>query len=571
MNRPFYKVTKLVLVVVVLVGFSNLANAITILEAAKDGDSRQIQSLISVLPESSGTEGPLEWFLDLFKSRSDGLDVNETQADGTSALAWAVYHDDISSTELFLKFGADPNIANDLGVTPLSLACENGNATIISKLLQAGADSNKARVTGVTPLMLCANMGTSVAVEELIKHGADVNVSENKEHQTALMWATAEKYPRVIQLLVDAGADVDAISKTIPEPEPYIIEDENLVFGRNYPVTVRFPEFTGGFTALYFAAQQGDIEAAKILLDAGADINKYSKEHGTPLIIALTSGHEDIAKFFLDNGADPNLKDGWGIAPLHYALHKGVLILNTFKPSRTDEYGWERTNMPNVVRALLEKGANTEAKIEFSLPYHNDAFFSRAMEDPPQVDPVGATPLLIAAASGDLESMKILLEYGANTEAQTIGGGTMFMFAAGLGSEKGTRSQTQAIEAASFVLSLGADINSPLTEIAAVGPGMGKQDGRTALHHAVYLGWSDMIRFLVENDADIHAKDRYGMTPMLIAMGDPEGRYYRQIGSGNSDSRFRSPPPIENKKLSSLLMELGAEPFTGTFRDRSGE
>jgi hypothetical protein len=146
------------------------------------------------------------------------------------------------------------------------------------------------------------------------------------------------------------------------------------------------------------------------------------------------------------------------------------------------------------------------------------------------------------------------------------------MLAAGLGSERGSRSEADAIEAAEFVLSLGdVDVSAYLTERIKVGPGKDKPDGRTALHHAVYLQWPGMIRFLVENGADIEAKDRYGMTPMLMAMGDPEGRLHRQVGAGNSDYRFRTPPPIENKRLSALLTELGAEPFTGTYRDRSGE
>ena len=228
--------------------------------------------------------------------------------------------------------------------------------------------------------------------------------------------------------------------------------------------------------------------------------------------------------------------------------------------------------MPDMVKALLEKGADPNVKIKFSLPYHNDAFFSRAMEDPPQVDPVGATPLLIAAVSGDVAAMKTLIDFGADRNAKTVGGGTLLMLAAGLGSERGARKESEAIDAVKLVLSLGdSDINAHLTEIAMIGPGKGKKDGRTALHHAVYLGWSNMIRLLVENGADLNAKDRYGMTPMLMAMGDPEGRLFRQVGAGNSDYRFRSPPPLENQKLSGLLLELGAEPFTGTFRDRSGE
>ena len=115
----------------------------------------------------------------------------------------------------------------------MSLACENGNASIISWLLQAGAEPNKAKVTGVTPLMSCANRGVAGAVSALIKAGADVNASEGRESQTAMMWAASENYHEVVKLLIDAGADVNAVSRLIPEPETYIIADENIIFGRN--------------------------------------------------------------------------------------------------------------------------------------------------------------------------------------------------------------------------------------------------------------------------------------------------------------------------------------------------
>jgi len=523
--------------------------ALTLLDVAKDNKFDQIQNLIS-----------------------QGEDINLAQGDGTSVLAWAVYHNNETAVNSLLTAGADVNKANDFGVTPLSLACENSNAPIVISLLEAGADPNLNKLTGVSPLMLCANFGVTSAVQALIQHGANVNASDNRENQTALMWAAAENNVDAVKLLVDAGGDVNAVSKLIPEPETYIIEDENVVFGQNYPHTIRFAKYTGGFTPLYFAAQQGAIESATVLISAGADINASNSEYGIPLIIALQSGHEAMAMLLLENGADPNVSDGWGMTPLHYALHEGVLIINTFRPSDTDKFGWTRSNMPKVVKALLEKGADPNAKIKFSLPYHNMEFFSRAMEDPPQVDPVGATPFMIAAISSDIEAMQYLLEYGADKNVETIGGGTAFMLAAGLGSERGARNEADAIEAAKFLLSLGdVNVNAALTEIAAIGPGKGKQDGRTGLHHAVYLGWSNMIRFLADNGADLDAKDRYGMTPMLMAMGDPEGRLFRQVGAGNSDFRFRSPPPIENKKLSSLLLELGAKPFTGKFRDRSGE
>ena len=169
--------------------------------------------------------------------------------------------------------------------------------------------------------------------------------------------------------------------------------------------------------------------------------------------------------------------------------------------------------------------------------------------------------------------MRILVESGgADKNAKTIGGATLFMLAAGVGAERGARTQKDALEAARLALAMGGgDINARLTEIAADGPGKGKEDGRTALHAAAYLGWTDMIRFLVDNGADLNAGDRYGMTPLKLAMGDPEGIYYRNIGSGNYDERYRRPAFEGNQKVTDLLLELGAAPFTGKRRDRSGE
>ncbi len=526
-------------------------NSMDLLEAAKSDDISAIESQLSIKGN-----------------------VNVTRADGATALAWAVYHDNAAAVEMLIKAGANVNLANQYGVTPLIMACDNQSAALVHALLSAGADPNLVKTTGVSPLMSCANTGVVGAVTELLEHGANINASEKKEEQTALMWAVAERHTDVVKVLVDKGADVNARSKIIAEPEPFIVQVDpgDSVFGYNYPKTIRFEKTSGGFTPLQFAAQQGDIDSAQILVKAGADINAAQGENGNALIIAIASGHEDMARLLIEQGADVNTKDAWGITPLHYALHKGVLILNNFKPSDTEKYGWERHNMPGLVKLLLDKGADPNAKIEYSFAYHNNLFLARSGEEPAQVDPVGATPLLLAAASGDVESMRILVESGhADKNVQTIGGATLFMLAAGVGTERGARNQKEALEAAKLALAMGADVNALLTEIAADGPGKGKADGRTAMHAAVYLGWTDMIKFLSENGANINAKDRYGMTPIKLAMGDPEGIYYRNIGSGNYDERYRRPAFEGNKKVTELLLQLGAEPFTGKYRDRSGE
>ena len=86
---------------------------------------------------------------------------------------------------------------------------------------------------------------------------------------------------------------------------------------------------------------------------------------------------------------------------------------------------------------------------------------------------------------------------------------------------------------------------------------------------AAYLGWNSVVEFLVAKGANIEAKDIYGQTPLTVAMGDPEGLIYRQLPGGRYDDRFRS--GREQKKTVDLLLKLGAKPFTGKYRDRTGE
>jgi ankyrin len=547
------KVTRSSILAAVVIGLAcqvAFGSDTPLLIAAREGDVETLQSLLN-----------------------ENVDVNEARADGSTSLTWAVYRDDTKMVDLLLRAGAHVNVATDYGVTPLALACANANADVVESLLAAGADPNRAKTTGETPLMRCASAGAVEAVKALLEAGADVNARENEREQTALMWAAAEQRPAVVRELVAHGADLQARSKLIPELEPYVVDTPGAtVFGSNYPPTIRFPEVTGGFTALHFSAREGDVESARIMLEAGADVNTPHPEHGSPLVIAIASGHEELALYLLRNGADPNIKDAWGIAPLHFALHEGVLIMNNYLPPNVindKNLGWTRPNMPKLVAALIDYGADTNARIEHSYAYLDNPFLARTMEFPGQIDVVGATPMLLAAVSGDMESMQILEEV-SDVSATTIGGGTLLMLAGGAGAERRHRSEDEALAAAKYALSFGGgDVNAHLTERAADGPARGREDGRTLLHFAVMRGWTKLVRFLAEHGADLNVEDRYGVTPMMLAMGDPEQRLFAQI-NGGPDHRFRNPAPRINQAMVDLLLELGAEPFTGEYDGREG-
>src|SRR5688500_13320780 len=128
-------------------------------------------------------------------------DVNAAQADGMTALHWAVYQDDLDTAKLLLTAGANAKAANRYGVTPLSLACTNGNAALVDLLLAGGANPNAALQGGETPLMTAARTGKLAPVKALLAHGADVN-ARLPGGQTALMWSAAEGHADVVEALL---------------------------------------------------------------------------------------------------------------------------------------------------------------------------------------------------------------------------------------------------------------------------------------------------------------------------------------------------------------------------------
>jgi ankyrin repeat protein len=411
--------------------------------------------------------------------------IDAPQPDGTTALHWAARHDDLATTKSLLAAKANPNAQNRYGVTPLSLACTNGNAALVTTLLDAGADANLPLRGGETPLMTAARTGRLAAVSALLAKGARVDDKLTAGGQTALMWAAHEGHADVVAALIAAGADF------------------------------RKPVETG-FTPLLFAARTGRAEVIRVLLKAGVDVNeatlpakkvtnKQPRPGTTALIIAIENAHFELAAQLLELGANANdLRSGF--APLH-------VLTWVRKPDSGEDDGQPIPDgsglytSADLARKLVAKGADVNLRL------------TGGPSGGGRINRKGCTPFLLAADTADTPYLKLLLSLGADPTLSNIDGITPLMAAAGLGTrsvEEEAGTEDEAVEAVTYLLSLGADLNA----IAATGD--------TAMHGAAFANFPKVIKLLDAKGAKLdiwNQKNKRGWTPLLIAEGHRFGNF----------------------------------------------
>ena len=473
---------------------------------------------------------------------AQGADVDRRQPDGATALHWAAFRDDGRVAGLLLAAGADVGTANELGATPLWLAAENGSAAMIERLLAAGADANVALPEGETPVMTAARAGTAAGVRALVAAGADVNAAESTRGQTALMWAVAQGHDDVAAILVRHGAHVEARSKVRPrmmhaEGTNASQYDQGVVWNR------------GGFTPLLFAARHGRAAAARILLDAGADVESPAPTGASPLALAALSGQGAFAAYLLDRGADPNAIGG-GYTALHAAVLRGDGTL---------------------VRTLLAHGADPNLRLRAGTPVRRasqDWAFAPAL--------VSATPYWLAAWFHDADLMRELADAGADQRLTTLerwravferaggvgpphiaGGFIPPLVAAARGPanrgrffnsalRKPDEDERKVLAAVRTAVEHGADVNAADLR------------GDTAMHAAAQRNFTTVVRFLAERGADLDAKDDAGRTPLDLARGAEATR-----------ARIQDPSRYPAGNSAEVLRELGAD--DGRSADSDGQ
>ena len=211
--------------------------------------------------------------------------------------------------QLLLDGGASPNKKDGDGRNPLHGAAEAGHKYVVQILLESGINPNNENNFQMTPLLLTENtMSSQIIIKLLLDYGADIN--KQKNGRTRLHWAAFFGHKKVVQLLLERGAD------------------PNMASGH-------------GETPLHNCAQRGHLDVVKLLLDRGGGINSMRINGVTPLHAAVEKDNKDVVRFLLDRGADPNRARKNGRTPLHEAV---------------------KNNHEDVVRLLLDRGADPKSR-----------------------------------------------------------------------------------------------------------------------------------------------------------------------------------------------------------------
>lgn len=448
----------------------------------------------------------------------NGADVNMPQNDGTTPLHWAVYQVDQELVTTLLRNEANPNISNNFGATPLSEAVRVANVELVEALLIAGADPTLANADGQTPLMLAAWTGVAEVAELLIQHGADVNAEEDWTGQSALMWAASRNHPEMTELLVKNGADVSIRARAFDWSTQITAEPRNQY------------RPAGGLTPLLYASRSGCLRCVQAIVEAGADINIPTPEGVTPLMVAIDNFKFDTANYLLDKGANPHTFDWWGRTALYIAID-----VRTIEARGQVLDAIEQQAALDLAHRLLEMGVFVDPVLNFGRPGQgggNGRFSDEHLS-------TGTTPLLRAAVSHDADAVRLLLEYGAEVDYPNIFGATPLIVASGLATPRGVLSdgffysapdvETRAINTLQLLLDAGADINARVTDTTSYTAfiprhnAMTDRQGQTAIFGPGKWGWMQVAEFLVANGADVNVTDFYGKTPVDSALAQAGG------------------------------------------------
>lgn len=502
-------VTTVGLIIALAIGAHASIDGSPIADAAQNGDREAVRALLK-----------------------KGVDVNESQGDGSTALHWAAIKGDADMTQMLLVAGANVRATTRIGAyTPLYLAAKGGHSAVVAALLAAGADARAVTANGTTALMIAAAAGDTKSITSLVENGAEINAKETKG-ETPLMFAAGFNRLDAVKLLLAKGADhqattrvTDLFALTAPEEESMARQGMGARPARTDIAgatrAYRYNELIssqGGLTALLFAARQGYADVVMALLDGGADINQPNAgDRTTPLLMTIINGHFDLAMKLIERGANVNAAAFNGVTPLYGVLNIQWAPKSLYPSPKA--YQQQQATYLDVMQALLAKGADPNARVSRKVWYQ--AYNS----DYAGFDEAGATPFFRAAYASDVAAMKLLVANGADPNIGT------FKPAGRPFTGEGTR---QIVDTSGLPpVPYGGPGILPLH--AATGVGYGEGFAANS-HRYAPTGFLPAIKYLVEEvGADVNAVDHEGNTPLHLCASRGDNACINYLVSKGAD------------------------------------
>ncbi|CAI7664301.1 unnamed protein product [Penicillium pancosmium] len=391
------------------------------------------------------------------------------QSSSTSPLYYASSLGFVETTQLLLNKTFPVNETGFFGRTPLIAAARRGHLEIVEKLISYGADLTIKNDDGNDALSLASFWGHYEVVKLLLQKSTNLANSE------ALHNAAQGNEPRVAQLLLESGADIELLDSY-------------------------------GDTALHDASQNEDTEIAQILLKHGAKINCRDRRGWTPVNNASYHGFLKLVKILVQKGADVEIPNENGFTAMLSASGRGhtevvrLLLDHGANFEHQTVSGWTAVNLAanggssEIVKLLVEKGADIEI---------------------PSKD--GQTPLNSAATQREVNIVRLLIEHGANLTTQDHLGWTALNSA----------SSTGSLEVVQMLLEKNVDVNIPNNE------------GWTPLNAASRSGNSEIVRLLLRYGANINQSTYSGVTPLMVAIYESNFGVSKLLVEAGADTNYK--------------------------------
>jgi uncharacterized protein len=517
-----------------------------------------------------------------------------TRLGGNTPLHLASRQGNTVTIEALLEAGSDVHAFTSTGVHALHLAAAAGDQHAVAALLFHGAAVDGLdRHSGRTPLMFATANNRLEVIESLLAAGADISIAttavdyaarskedgkeRSRRNKVIRAAREAEEEARAESELQQSVADASAAQlqsreeprepraerqeKGKAEAVPQAVADSSAAELKGDPLGEEKPDSgstpneepdsarsepperslsysdlvgkQGGMGAIHYAARDGHMEAIRMFLADGADIDQRTRgDQSTPLLVATINGQYDLAMYLLDQGADPNLVSEDGVAPI-YAVLNNRWAPKALYPQPT-AFKQQENSYLELMEALLIAGAEPNTRVTTHIWYTSFNF------DLLGVNFSGATPFWRAAHATDVPAMKLLIAYGADPNIPTarapsrrrrnddddedlsglppvpIGGDAVWPIHAasgvGYGVARAGNSHRHVPDAwlpavRYLVDELGVDVN------------VRDHDGYSAVHFAAARGDNELIEYLVENDADVTFVSRGGRTTVDMANG----------------------------------------------------